>query len=699
MRTKIKTNSADPSKSRSVVKRLANLTSLLVTRNQYGQALGQSFEGDRQLYDVCGYPLTITYDKYQGRYQRDPLAKRIVNAYPQAMWRVQPDVYENDKAADTMFEKEWMALVEKLNLFHYFSRVDKLAGIGRYAVLFLGFDDGKDPKEECKKASTLVYVQAYGEGVCQIIKCEEDSKNPRYGKPTLYRITPNVTESNVDRTSTVATVSAGAVKPFDAHWTRILHVADETLDNDVYGTPRLEAVWNTLQNIELTCSGSAEAFWRAGYPGLQFVTPPDATVADEDGLEDEIEEYVHGLSRYMRLQNIEAKAVPNGGPTAAPFDHFQMQLANISAATGIPVRILVGSERGELASSQDERGWHDRIAERRDSFGTAIVVRPFVQRMIDVGVLPEPKELKIDWPPIEEMNESEKMDIANKKIKATTDYINGGCDAIFPPAQFLVEILGYDPEQAKDILAESEDYQEEQEKQAVEDAKNNPPPPAPGEAAGAPGTGVSNPPPATTPAGPQPVPPPAQARRMKIKAQAEEGGVWRTINGSPVFIKEGQSVEDAIKEKLGGGKGEKSEDKNDSHKAGKDSDDLVAKDQARRRAADQALRDKIAKEPLPPKAEPKAKSKTKEESPAEQTPQDKAWQELTLPLRKRLSFGDEVVFRSGTGVTRAVISESKNDKGEYGVKDDNGKTHWVPLSSLRMPKGGRRVRDNNAETE
>lgn len=36
----------------------------------------------------------------------------------------------------------------------------------------------------------------------------------------------------------------------------------------------------------------------------------------------------------------------------------------------------------------------------------------------------------------------------------------------------------------------------------------------------------------------------------KILAE-DEGGVWRTINGSPVFIKDGQSVDDALAERFG----------------------------------------------------------------------------------------------------------------------------------------------------
>ena len=500
---------------KQIVQRLQNLTSTIVTRSQLGQRLGQSFEGDRELYDICGYDQTMTYEQYRGRYTRDPLAKRIVDAYPNATWTVQPDVYDTDKETESSFEEAWQEMIKDpvLKLMQYFSRVDKVAGIGRYGVLYLGYDDGKDAKEEVKGSVKLIYVQAFGEGTCQIVKVEESSKSPRYGKPTLYKITPNNVEENVSRSAVTTTVAAGSVKPFEAHWTRIIHVADGTIDNDVYGTPRLECVWNRLQDIETVCGGSAEMFWRAGFPGLQFVTPPDAQVADESALTDEIEEYIHGLSRYMRLQNMEAKAIPAPGAVTAPDGYFNIFLAQISAATGIPVRILVGSERGELASSQDERGWHDRIKERRMSFATD-VVRTFILRMVLVGALPEPDDLKVTWPPIEELNESEKMDIANKKTKAMVDYINGGVDALMTPVQFFTEVLGYSADEAATMLDEVEDYQ----KELFDDAQNaQPPPQAPGEVAGGSETGPQqNPPPVTNPTGPQPVPPPAQARRQQI---------------------------------------------------------------------------------------------------------------------------------------------------------------------------------------
>jgi len=81
------------------------MTSHVVSRAILGQRLGQSYAGDRDLYNIVGYPLEIEYDRYNGRYRRQDIAKRIINAYPEATWRGKPEVFETEKATErTAFE-------------------------------------------------------------------------------------------------------------------------------------------------------------------------------------------------------------------------------------------------------------------------------------------------------------------------------------------------------------------------------------------------------------------------------------------------------------------------------------------------------------------------------------------------------------------------------------------------------------------
>ena len=64
----------------------------------------------------------------------------------------------------------------------------------------------------------------------------------------------------------------------------------------------------------------------------------------------------------------------------------------ISAASGIPLRIMTGSERGELASTQDDGNWASRIEERQLHFAEPMILRPLIDRLIELRALPEPSD-------------------------------------------------------------------------------------------------------------------------------------------------------------------------------------------------------------------------------------------------------------------------------------------------------------------
>lgn len=464
-------------KEQRIARKLNVLSNILTTRARLGQQLGQSFNGNRDLYDICGYPKDISFDQYDGRYRRQDIAARVNDAYPDATWHMDPYVYDNEDSTESEFEKAYNKLAKDIRLYHYLHRADKLAGIGQYAILFIGYDDGRPFNQEVTTASNILYLQPYGQGSVEIKEKDTNKKSKRYGMPVIYTITPKDEE---DSTTTRANSGADVLKAkaFDVHYTRVLHIADNTLESDIYGIPRLQGVYNRLQDLETLCGGSTEMWWRSGFPGLQFIADPEATLPDDSDLQDEIEAYVHGLTRYMKFQNIEAKAVPQPGTTQSPKDYVDMQVSFISANTGIPVRILLGSERGELASSQDERAWQARVVERRNEFATPVMLRPLIDQWIKLELLPEPLEgeYKIDWPPVEETSELERMSIAEKKVLVMKAYVESGLDVLMAPATFMIEVMGMEPDEAQEILEEAMKLIEEEEAEKAEDIEMNPPP-------------------------------------------------------------------------------------------------------------------------------------------------------------------------------------------------------------------------------
>lgn len=125
------------------------------------------------------------------------------------------------------------------------------------------------------------------------------------------------------------------------------------------------------------------------------------TAAAATALEEEAAEFHHGLRRILRTQGVDTKVL--GAESADGEWLVDALFALIAGTTGIPKRILTGSEEGSLASTQDRHNWNERVAERERTVAEPMALRPFIDRMIELGALPEPKGdfdggYRIDWP-------------------------------------------------------------------------------------------------------------------------------------------------------------------------------------------------------------------------------------------------------------------------------------------------------------
>ena len=80
---------------------------------------------------------------------------------------------------------------------------------------------------------------------------------------------------------------------------------------------------------------------------------------------------------------------------------------------------LTGSERGELASSQDADSWAGEIATRQANFAWPSVLLPCINRLRWYGVLPDPQAtLWAEWPSLVEENRVTEGDAADKAASA-----------------------------------------------------------------------------------------------------------------------------------------------------------------------------------------------------------------------------------------------------------------------------------------
>lgn len=393
----------------------------MMNRNSLARLAAVAFNGLRDFYATFGYNKTLQYEDMLFKYMRQDIAARIVDAPASALWGNPPEITTgNDE-----FDKTWINLTKKHDLWMHLEQVDKLAGMGEFAVLLLGFGDQNiELPTDAQGKKDLIYLQPYSVNAAQINKLEERPTSPNYLRPSLYQISPF--KDQMDTSIVIPT----AVTDFKVHSSRVLHVAENCLSNCIIGNPRLVRVYNVLDDVLKTVGGTAETFWLSGNRGMHFNLESDVELSPEDekDLSDEIDEYQHQLRRVLRTRGVEVNSL--GSDVPDPKNLFEVLISLISGATGIPKRILTGSEAGQLASEQDRNNWADRVEERRENFGEPIVLKPLIRKLAAAGILPEvPEEnIKIVWPDAFKLSPLERKQASAQTARAAgnlTSAING----------------------------------------------------------------------------------------------------------------------------------------------------------------------------------------------------------------------------------------------------------------------------------
>lgn len=441
----------------NMVASIRSASNALLSRAKWMSEAGLTFEGKRDLYTVLGYKKVLTLQDFRDRYERGGIAARIVEVLPNATWRGQGEIYEDeDVDKKTAFEKAWDELNKRLGIWSIFRRADILAGLGRYSVILLGAPGNLEDPLEKLKPDQLMYLQPFAEEDALITKFNTDMNDPRYGQPELY----NLRRSNASAFGRVDFLRS-------VHWTRCIHIADGLLDDPLYGTPRLRAVWNYLDDLDKVSGGGAEAYWKRADQGLQIDIQPDTKFLEEDKekLREQVEEYIHGLRRVLQTRGVNINTL---GSDVAAMNTIDPILSLIASTIGVPQRILMGSERGELASSQDKTNFDDTVSDRRTSYAEPVVARQFVNRLIELGTLPTPKEYFVGWPDIDDMNDSQKADMAQKWAA-----LNGAMgETVVKPNEIRDNVLGLPPF-TEEELAEMEAEKQEKAQQEAEQKNDN----------------------------------------------------------------------------------------------------------------------------------------------------------------------------------------------------------------------------------
>lgn len=435
----------------------------------------------RDINKECGYPDVIDPAQYRLMYDREGIAKRVVNIMPEESWAVDPEVTDDQGSADeTEFDKTLKTLVQEQHLWHYLERVDKLSGIGHFGVLLIGLDDGKhlhepvdgfmDPAAtgetitsapqqlpaqtvpDTPRDLNVIYLRAFDESFVDVSRYDTNINSPRYNLPVIYRL--RFADNKHNHTGAPQNETT-----LDVHWSRVIHIADNREVGEVFGVPRMRDVYNRLHDIRKIMAGSGEMFWKGGFPGYAFTVDPDLDAElDKTGLRQEFDNYQNGLQRYLALEGVQATSLEV--QVADPSTHFKAHMQYCAISKGIPWRIFAGSEEAKLAGAQDDKSWNKRIMRRNDKYLTPLVVRATIDRLIQYGAVAAPKTedgYDVTWPDLNALGDAEKAEIAAKQTDALSKYVAGQVHALIEPEDYLTTILGFDKDEVQTMLEHIKD--------------------------------------------------------------------------------------------------------------------------------------------------------------------------------------------------------------------------------------------------
>ena len=451
-----------------------------ITRALYSQYLGKQYGGDRDLYEALGYPTDITYAQYWQQYSRQDIAGAIINRPVEQTWKGRFYVNNAEDKAGVL-KDAWTALSKQLRLKEKFIRVDKLSSLGRFGILLLGFSDIRNAQTDFatpvgsprmirgnaipQTNLQLKYVVPYGEDKVQIVEWVTDAKNERYGMPLIYSVSQ--------------TTETGALTVLRVHYSRVLHITGEKLDSETYGVPVLQRVFNRLMDIEKLVGGSAEMFWRGARPGYAGKVDKDytPTAEDEAALGVKLKEYENNLRRILIAEGVDFHALEQ--QIADPQNPLDVQMQMIAAITGIPKRILMGSELGELASTQDRNSWISYVTTRREEYAEGQIVEPFVDMLMELGVLPK-QDYQVEWPDLASVSDKDKAEVGAILSKTIAEYASQPmAQEVMPLKSFMKYILKLSDEQVEAIKQDREEAlreldipeEEEEEEMPIEDTE------------------------------------------------------------------------------------------------------------------------------------------------------------------------------------------------------------------------------------
>lgn len=399
-------------------------------------------------YADFGYPANISFDMLYAMYRRNGVASAAVDKTILKTWQDTPflqeeqrDGSEGQKTEESATEKEIRQRFADLRIWSRLAEADRRSMVGAYSGVILRLADNKTFLEPVDTVSGgllgLVEIIPAWEGQLKVSQWDTDEKSETYGQPLMFQFNEASVGDDVRQP-----------RSFMLHPDRVvIWSRDGTLDCKSL----LESGYNDLMTLEKISGAGGEGFWKNAKSAPVLEVDPEAKIDEmartmgvpveelADKMNEQVEDWQRGFDKLLMIQGMQAKSLSVTLPSPEHF--FSIALQSFAASIMIPVKILVGSQSGERASTEDAAEWSQTNMARRNNTARPNIME-LVNRLERFRILPE-RDWYLDWSDLTEASMVEKIDRVTK-MADTNQKMQVIGELVFTGDE-MREVLGKEP--------------------------------------------------------------------------------------------------------------------------------------------------------------------------------------------------------------------------------------------------------------
>lgn len=357
----------------------------------------RDFQNNRNVTEEIGHTEVenITDDELYRMFSEGGLGYQISKIKPDATWKGFPEfsgTNENDIEKLKEINKMFQPVAKK---------ADVMSNYSDYSIIYIGYDDNKNISQPVDNAKDILFFRAIGSKDVSIDSYDTDIKSENYGNPKGYRINFKIN---------------GKDKEEIIDQSRVIHICNNNYESHLKGIPELKGCYNYVRDIKKMAGGSSEIYYQNASGGWAFIYDDEYEKPDDEKFSQSLDKFFYSLKKYLSLtgfKDIKSVTKQYQSPEKQIINHLKL----ISVILGIPYRMLLGNESGELASSQDITSFQNKISDRQTNIIVPNYYDTLINNLSNVGIISD-SNIEVSFK--SNKQESEKEIAETEKLKSET---------------------------------------------------------------------------------------------------------------------------------------------------------------------------------------------------------------------------------------------------------------------------------------